>query len=238
MKVMDNARVRGVEFPVNGTPIRFDDGEVTGREVLTKAGLVPASEHQLILARGGRTRLVGTDDKVDLIAEEGGVFRGFRSDRSFSFTVDEIGQVWGTGQVEVEELLSIMRVPAGHDLVLEREDEPDRILRPGGTLSFETRGVEHIVSRPAQRPDFVLVSVFTTSGVFPAEGAVRVLAATPVADVLTRAARKLDLGDTATWVTTVDNRDIDPSISFARNGLSGEVEIEWGPREGGGGARA
>ncbi|GJD92014.1 hypothetical protein BHAOGJBA_5567 [Methylobacterium hispanicum] len=238
MKVMDNARARSFVFPVNGAPVRFDDGEVTGREVLTRAGLLPASEHQLILVRGGRTHLVGTDDKVDLVAEEGGAFRGFRSDRSFSFTVDEVGQVWGDGRIEVDELLAILHVPAGHDLVLEREDEPDKILRPGGAVSFETRGVEHIVSRRAQRPDFVLVTVFTTSGVFPAEGAVRVPATTPVADVLVRAARKLELGDTATWITTVGNRDIDPSASFAGNGLSGEVEIEWGPREGGGGARA
>ncbi|MCP6373830.1 DUF2070 family protein, partial [Klebsiella pneumoniae] len=43
---------------------------------------------------------------------------------------DEVGQVWGDGRIEVDELLAILHVPAGHDLVLEREDEPDKILRP------------------------------------------------------------------------------------------------------------
>lgn len=238
MTVVDNVRTRDFMVPVNGTVVRFDDDEVTGREILTKAGLVPASEHQLILIRGGRTRLVGTDDKVDLAVGDGSAFRGFRSDRTFSFTMDEVGQVWGSACIEVDELLSIMHVPEGRDLVLEREDEPDRVLRPGGTVSFEARGVEHIVSRPATHQDFVLATVFTTSGVFPAEGALRLPASAPVAEVLARAARKLELGDTATWVTTVGNRDIDASASFAQNGLSGEVEIEWGPREGGGGAHA
>lgn len=239
MDLMGDVHLRDrLVFPVNGKEIRFDDREVTGREALTAAGLVPASEYQLILIRNARTHIIGTDDKIDLIAQSGGALRGFRGDRSFAFTLDEVGQVWGAGSIEVDELLAIMHVPQDHDLVLECEDKPDKVLRSGGMVSLLPDGVEHIVSRPAHRPDFVLATIFTTSGAFPAEGALRVHSATPVSDVLCRASHKLGLGDTTTWVASVGGRDINPVVSFAMNGLTGEVEIEWGPREGGGGAHA
>ncbi len=220
---------------VNGVMLQFEDRVVNGREVLTSAGLVPASEHQLILVRNRRTRLVGTEDPIDLEEERGGILRAFASDRTYAFTLDEVGQVWGTATLEVDELLAIWEPPAGKDWVLEREDEPDIVLRPGATVTFEPTGVEDIVSRPRQGNDKLLVTVITTSGVFPAQGALRVPPEQLIANVLARAARKLDITDTTDWVAQVNGVDINPQHTFAQAGLSGEVDIEWGAREGGGG---
>jgi hypothetical protein len=229
----DGRRTSAIE--VNGTTVRFEDHVVKGREALTAIGLVPASEHQLILIRNRRTRLVGADDPIDLKQEQGGVLRAFASDRAYAFTVDEISQVWGTATLEVDELLTHWEPPAGKDWVLEREDEPDIVLRPGATITFEPQGVEDIVSRPRHGNDKLLVTVITTSGVFPAQGALRVEPAELIANVLARAARKLNLTDTADWVAQVNGADINPQYSFVQAGLSGEVDIEWGAREGGGG---
>jgi hypothetical protein len=236
MDVWEKGPIEGhVEYPVNGVTVRFDDPIVTGREVLNAAGLMPASEHQLILVRGGRTRLVGTDDKIDLRAEVGGQLRAFLSDRSFSFTVAEIGEVWGVGEMEVDEFLPIWVPPEGHHWVLERADEPDTILRHGGVISFEPGGVEHIVAQPHHGPDKVLVVVVTTAGLFPAEGANRYPVTEIIANVLARAAKKLEIADTADWTVTVGGRDIDAALSFAQAGLTGEIDLEWGAPEGGGG---
>ena len=221
--------------PVNGIPFRFDAPIVAGREVLTAAGLVPASEHQLILVRGGRTRLIGTDDNLDLRAEVGGQLRAFLSDRSFGFTIAEVGEVWGTGEMEVDELLAIWIPPEGHHWVLERTDEPDTILRPGGDNSFEPGGVERVVARRHHGPDKVLAVVVTTAGLFPAEGANRYPVTEIIANVLARAAKRLKITDTAGWTVTVSGRDINPSLSFAQAGLTGEINLEWGAPEGGGG---
>lgn len=218
---------------VNGTTYDIDDPRPTGRDVLNLADLKPATEHQLILVRMNRTRLIGADDKLDLSAEQGGVFRAFRGDRTFSWTLDEVGQVWGAEVLEVDDLIALFGT-GDKELVLEREDEPDLVLRPGGTVSLAERGTEDIVTRRKQ-PELILVTVFTTAGVFPAEGALRVTPNTLVEDVLRRAARKLNLQDTMGWVVTADSRDIDPGKSFAQNGLSGTVELNWSPREGGGG---
>lgn len=235
MEDQDTGRPIAPTFAVNGTPVRFEDHVITGREALIAAGLVPASEYQLILVQDRRTHLIGTDDAIDLRDRQGGLLRAFLSDRSYSFTLDEIGQVWGTSELEVDELLAIWQPPAGSDWVLEREDTPDIVLRPGGTISFGPHGVEHIVSRPHHGHGKLLVTVFTTSGTFPTQGALRVNAGELIASVLARAAVELHITDTTGWVAQVDGVDINPQQTFAQAGLSGEVDIEWGAREGGGG---
>ena len=63
------------QVTLNGQIYQTDDAEQSGRELLTLAGLAPASEFQLILVRSNRTHLIGLDDKVDLKAEKGAVFR-------------------------------------------------------------------------------------------------------------------------------------------------------------------
>src|SRR3546814_48045 len=151
MEALTERRVRGIYYPVNGTDMAFQDDIVTGREALTRSGHIPASEHQLILVRDRRTRLIGTDDKIDLRKEEGGALRTFLSDRSYGFTVDEVGQVWGAEEMEVDEFLSIWPPCDGYHWVLERDDEPDTVLVPGGLLSFGENGVEDVVSRKEDR---------------------------------------------------------------------------------------
>ena len=87
--------------------------------------------------------------------------------------------------------------------------------------------------------NFVEVSISTTSGFFPAEGFNRVPAHQKVEVELEKAKQQLKIKDTAGWVATVTaptgKRTIDSTRSYIENGLSGEVEIDWGPSEGGGG---
>lgn len=233
---MKEAARREASYPVNGQSILFSDWVITGREALTKSGHVPASEHKLILVRGGRTRLIGADDDVDLKKEGGGALRAFLSDRSFSFTVDEVSQVWGAEEMEVDEFLTIWPARQNHEWVLEQDDEPDTVLSAGGVLAFGPSGVEDVVSRKAAPVEKVLITVVTTAGTFPAEGFKRYPTSTPIAEVLADAKRKLGIADSETWIVTVGGRDIDSSLTLAQAGFSGHVALEWGAREGGGGA--
>jgi hypothetical protein len=85
----------------------------------------------------------------------------------------------------------------------------------------------------------VEVAIGTTSGFFPGEGFDEVPVNQKVEVQLKQAAKKLSITDTTGWVVTVTGptgkRTIDPSKSYADNNLSGEVTIDWGPSEGGGG---
>lgn len=86
---------------------------------------------------------------------------------------------------------------------------------------------------------FVLVSISTTAGFYPAEGFNRVPINQKVEVELHKAQVKLGIKDTAGWIATVTvhsgKRQIDVGKSYSENGLSGKLEIDWGPSEGGGG---
>lgn len=227
---------RANAYFLNDAPVTSRDSIVTGQEVLTCGGLKPPSDYRLILAAAGRTQLVELDAEIDLRDHVDPHFYALQSDRVYSFTVDEIDQVWGSETIPVDRLVRLVDMPPDRELVLERAGEPDIVLSSGGTVSLAGKAVEHLRTRPKVSHEFVEVTVFTTSGTFPEEGALRVPPVTVVKQVLARAAAKLGLTDTTDWVVTVGGRDINPDRSFTQNGLADRVELEWGPREGGGGA--
>lgn len=86
---------------------------------------------------------------------------------------------------------------------------------------------------------FVEVSISTTAGFFPTEGFERVPEHQKIQVLLEKAQNKLKIKGTADWIATVTGpsgkRTLDVAKTYTENGLSGEVEIDWGPSEGGGG---
>lgn len=94
---------------------------------------------------------------------------------------------------------------------------------------------EHEQKGHGQDDKKVGVAIATTSGFYPETGFIQVPANQKVEVELKKAAKALNLTDTSNWVAKVAGRTIDPSQSYAENQLSGEVEVDWGPREGGGG---
>lgn len=85
----------------------------------------------------------------------------------------------------------------------------------------------------------VAVSISTTAGFYPAEGFDQVAANQPIEVELKKAQHALKINDTTGWVASVitagGKQVVAPSKSYQDNGLSGQVEIDWGPSEGGGG---
>lgn len=85
------------------------------------------------------------------------------------------------------------------------------------------------------KPNHIAVATVTTSGVYPTEGYNQVPLNQPIRVELQRAEKAFELTDTGGWVATVDGRPLNVSQSYAASGLTGQIEIHWGPREGGGG---
>lgn len=83
--------------------------------------------------------------------------------------------------------------------------------------------------------NFVQVAVATTSGFYPDDGADRVPIHQPVEVQLEKAKKALKIADTSGWIVTVNGVKIDPAKSYTDNGLTGDVELDWGPDHGGGG---
>lgn len=81
----------------------------------------------------------------------------------------------------------------------------------------------------------VQVRVVTTSGSYPDHGYDRAPVHQPVKVELAEAVRKLRIRDTNGWVALVNGTEIDVEKSYDANGLKGEIVIDFGPKEGGGG---
>lgn len=91
---------------------------------------------------------------------------------------------------------------------------------------------------PQHSENHLNVQVITPSGIFPDDEKWRqVRADETVGELLDQAAKKLKLTNVTDWVAFVGTKELNVGQSFAANGLSGNVEIEWHKREGGGGAR-
>jgi hypothetical protein len=81
------------------------------------------------------------------------------------------------------------------------------------------------------------VQVVTTSGTYPEKGFDRVATNQPVRVELEKAKTKLEIVDTTGWIVTAGGNAVDPEKKYEANGLKGEVKLDWGPKEGGGGGR-
>lgn len=84
----------------------------------------------------------------------------------------------------------------------------------------------------------VHVSVITTAGTYPTEGYDAVPENQPVAVELEKAAKHLKIKDTSGWIAQVGGRVVDQTKSYHDNSLSGNIDIDYGPSHGGGGAHA
>lgn len=79
------------------------------------------------------------------------------------------------------------------------------------------------------------ISVVTTSGSYPEDGFISVPIHQKVRIDLDKADRALKLTNTQTWIAKADNRILNIDKSYLENGLNGSVNIDWGPRQTGGG---
>jgi len=104
----------------------------------------------------------------------------------------------------------------------------------GGAHGGECHEHEHH-PKHHQHHHEIEVLVYTTSGSYPHHGFVAVPVTDKVSLILADAKEALHLTDTSTWVATVAGNEIDPNRTFEQDGLKGQVTIQWGPREGGGG---
>lgn len=134
------------KYEVNDVSFVTSDPLEDGRTILQRGGFTPPSDHVLIELTAPGSRSVGLDEKVDLAVAGRETFRAFASDRVFTFTVDERGYEWGAGHIDETELREIAKIPAGHVLVIERQDAPDETIEPDARIDLTGRGTEHIRS--------------------------------------------------------------------------------------------
>lgn len=86
-----------------------------------------------------------------------------------------------------------------------------------------------------EKPKEINVRIVTTSGTYPEHGHEKVPVTEVVMEALKRAANALHITDISTWVAKINGTVINASSTYLDLNLKGEVKIDFGPNEGGGG---
>jgi Multiubiquitin len=128
---------------VNGAIVKFSEPTPKGERVLDKAGCTPAGDYVLIQLLRHSSQSVGLDETVDLATEGTELFRAFKSDRIFRFTLNGHGFEWGVAKIPEPELRAVAHVPDDEIIVLEREGH-DVALAPEDVLDLGGTGTEHL----------------------------------------------------------------------------------------------
>ena len=91
------------------------------------------------------------------------------------------------------------------------------------------------MSTEANRPANIQVRVVTTAGSYPEHGHEKVSTDEAIQSILTRATVELKIVDASEWVARINDVEINPATTYASHSFHGEVKIDFGRREGGGG---
>ena len=105
---------------------------------------------------GNTAQSVGLERRINL-AKQGSptTFRLFRSDRVFSFTVNERGYEWGTSKISEDEIRWISAIPDDHELIL--DSGGDRVLEDDEIVNLSDRGAERFRSRPVENRSIKII---------------------------------------------------------------------------------
>jgi hypothetical protein len=139
-----DVRQRAAEAVINDTTYTFKDPVPDVRQMLNTAEFTPADECVLIQVFAHGARALGLDETVDL--RQAGIenFWAFHSDRVFRFTLDERGFEWGEAKISEPRLRQIGHVGDVSVIVLERDEEPDLVLKVNDFVTLGHEGTEHL----------------------------------------------------------------------------------------------
>jgi hypothetical protein len=93
-----------------------------------------------------------------------------------------------------------------------------------------------VASHEKDKVKTINVRVHTTSGNYPAHGHEKVSVTEQVQEILKRAADELELVGTTDWIVRIGDKVIAGSSTYEQLDERGEVKLDWGASEGGGGS--
>ncbi len=141
---------------VGDTDLKFrdvliDDPIPTGRQVIEKAGLYPATGHLLFAwLEDGVLEEIRLDETVDLFPRGVERFIAFCSDRILLFVLNDRRFMWGSPTIQGRVMKALARVDvATHELWLEQQDAADRLIADDESVSLTGEALERFRTAPS-----------------------------------------------------------------------------------------
>lgn len=137
------------QYELDGQAVVTNDGIIAGRDIRSKAGLNPVSNYVLIELGDMSSRSIGLEEAINLTGVTLPVFRSFKSDRTFSLTINERGYEWGDTEISAADIRTIASIPDDHELIL--DSNRDRVIGDDDCVRLRPKGVERILSRAPEK---------------------------------------------------------------------------------------
>jgi hypothetical protein len=150
-------------FEVEHVEYRSDDDDLTGREVRSRSGHNPAANYRLIQIHDRHTASVGLEAPVKLEEGEKPVFRIMEGDRTYEFTVEDLGWEWGAATISESDVRAYGKIANDRDIVVDAVGQSEIVVPRGGLIGLDDVEIERIYSRKAH-PSAQLHVTFVING--------------------------------------------------------------------------
>ncbi|RJT27737.1 hypothetical protein D3227_35875 [Mesorhizobium waimense] len=140
------------------TNVSFEDRKVTGAQIAEAVGANPATDYVVLLhLPNHQLETIRPNETVDL--KDGARLFVIKGDGTDRFFVDGIPLEWPRKTLTGTSILFLAGKGADLELVLERQDQPDKVIDEDDEVRIGAPGVEKFHTRPAQ----VNVTIFVNT---------------------------------------------------------------------------
>ncbi|MFL9895905.1 hypothetical protein [Paraburkholderia sp. RL17-381-BIF-C] len=153
---MDNEHFVKFAFLINGKEAHTAVRTLESLQLLSDGGYEPADDYVLIQRTAHGSRVVSTDDEIDLEAQKA-EFYAFPTGATYEVTVNTHSVWWGEPSIDISEIRRLANVSEDEDLLWNRNEEGNEKLPLKGAFRLDGAGVEHLRTHKREAPPAVYV---------------------------------------------------------------------------------
>lgn len=128
--------------------VAFPDAKVTGAQIVAAAGQMPMEDFLVLQhMKVGEIEDIRPTELIDLTDSGPEAVFVIRGSVLYAFFVDGRSMKWPRKSISGAHIRLLARTPEDHDLVLERADEPDRVIDADDLVNLSEEGGERLVTR-------------------------------------------------------------------------------------------
>lgn len=128
--------------------VTFPDAKVSGAQIVAASGQGPVEDFLVLQhLRSGEIEDIRPTETVDLTEAGPEAVFVIRGSLLYAFYVDGRSMKWPRKSIPGAHIRLLARVPDDHDVVLQRAEEPDRVIGADDHVHLREDGVERLISR-------------------------------------------------------------------------------------------
>ncbi len=148
----DESRTHSIQFAYDNLifrSIEIVDPIPLGRQILTAAGINPRDDHSLFaILPSGDFEDIRLDEAFDLRGRGVEKFVGFRTDRDFKLTLNDIQIAWGKPAISGSDLYKLAKVGNEQAVFLDVRGGTDKLIEPEEMIDLTAPGIERFITAP------------------------------------------------------------------------------------------